>query len=186
MTALGRSFIADVVRTCFDALQDLGIKKRKNKIGTWDLGDGFHGWVGLNTATRFGHGTMAVNPFVGLRYDPVHRLVAEVNGTKYERYSPPTVSRFTGDLFRDGAFMGFEFVKGRETMPIALALRNCWRISGVRTPRVMPRWRRCGIGFRWTVPGTTQASDYWRRSISWVIWTVCIERSRGGWRMGEE
>ncbi len=112
MRALGEEFIGQVEEACFSALGDsLSVRKVKKKIGTWEVRDGWLGWVGLNTETRYGDGSMLVNPFVGVRYDPIHKLVARVDGSQYRRHSPPTISRFLGDLDQDAAD-GFEFVHG--------------------------------------------------------------------------
>lgn len=123
MASLGREFIQKVEALCFETLLELGIEKRKAKIGTWDLHGEFHGWIGLNTETRFGDGTMIVNPVVGVRFDPIHRLIAEINEVKYQPYSPATISRFLGNLAPE-VLHGFEFSESKDMKHVALQIRS--------------------------------------------------------------
>ncbi|WP_152626833.1 hypothetical protein [Streptacidiphilus carbonis] len=44
----------------------------------FDLGDGFQAWLGLKRASK--HHPLAINPVVGLRYDPAERLLAGLLG----------------------------------------------------------------------------------------------------------
>jgi hypothetical protein len=122
--ALGKQFIKEVKCACVSALEELGMKKRRLGIVTWDLHDDFHGFIGLNTDTRFGDGTMAVNPFVGVRCDRIHRIIAEVDGEPYRQYLPPTMSRFLGHLSGHVPITGIEFTRGESMVPGVAALRR--------------------------------------------------------------
>ncbi|MER6058920.1 hypothetical protein [Streptomyces albidoflavus] len=61
-----------------DRMTSAGWRKRTGDIYTHDLGDGFHAWVGLNRASK--HHPLKINPVVGLRYDPLERLLADIAG----------------------------------------------------------------------------------------------------------
>ncbi|MFI6360056.1 hypothetical protein ACIBJF_47645 [Streptomyces sp. NPDC050743] len=59
-------------------MADAGWHKRAGDIYSLELGDGFHAWLGLNRASH--HVPLKINPVVGLRYDPVERLLVELLG----------------------------------------------------------------------------------------------------------
>lgn len=113
---LGKEFIKSVRDACLKKLTDIGMRKRSGGIATIEVADGFTGWVGLNEETQRYDGCMRINLNVGLRYDPAHKLIAEIYGQKPHAYIPPTISENVGYLVpgRD-SYIQFTF---RPTEPI--------------------------------------------------------------------
>ena len=76
-----------------ERLGRLGFKKRAGLVFTLPLdGDVVLGWVGLNKASRQGHGEVLLNPVVGVRHQGLEMVVAELRGERFHGYLPPTVS----------------------------------------------------------------------------------------------
>lgn len=81
------------MKLLLDDLVKLGFRKRTGLILTLDLGGGWLGWLGLNTASRTGMpGDLLVNPVVGIRCQTVELTVAQGRGVRAHAYIPPTVS----------------------------------------------------------------------------------------------
>lgn len=75
------------------ALTELGFRKRVVGMLTLDLGDGWLGWIGLNTASRAGAvGNLLVHPIIGVRCQAVEAGVAQGRGERMHAYQPPTTS----------------------------------------------------------------------------------------------
>jgi hypothetical protein len=83
-------------------LTSQGWRKRTGEIYTFDLTDGFHGWLGLNRATKYR--PLQINPVVGLRHEPLMRLIDELSGTK-QRYVAATISSPVGYLTPEHRFL---------------------------------------------------------------------------------
>lgn len=73
-------------------LDGIGFQERKEGVYTSALSVEALGWLGLNRATRRGDGVTAINPVVGIRHQPVEKLVAELKGRELHPYIPATVS----------------------------------------------------------------------------------------------
>jgi hypothetical protein len=83
------------VQVLTEAMGRLGFKKRRGLIFTIPLReDKVTGWIGLNTASRYGgnRGEVTLNPVVGVRHDEVEEVVARLRREKFHPYIPPTVS----------------------------------------------------------------------------------------------
>lgn len=59
------------------------------------MGNGFHGWVGLNTGLENEH--LDINPFVGIHVAPIMKLYTSLEGRKYSR-STATYAVHMGEL----------------------------------------------------------------------------------------
>jgi hypothetical protein len=80
-------------------LEALGFRKRAGQIYTAEITNDVLGWLGLNKATKHQRpGQFEVNPVVGVRHQPLERLVAELTGQQLHEYKPPTVSTPIGYL----------------------------------------------------------------------------------------
>lgn len=95
----------DLIAACSAAargrLSEAGWRKRSGDIHTFDLGEGFHAWLGLNRASK--QHPLAINPVVGLRYDPAELLLAELLS---ERPRPSaTIARPVGYLTPQNRFL---------------------------------------------------------------------------------
>lgn len=96
-----RDLIAAFSTAVRDRMTGAGWRKRTCDIYTHDLGDGFHAWVGLNHASK--HHPLKINPVVGLRYDPLERLLADITGTTSPRTA--TIARPVGYLTAGNSFL---------------------------------------------------------------------------------
>jgi|GEM_PF-3342190 len=109
--SLGKEFIKEVVEQCVSRLIVLGVRRPRKGCLTWPLHEDFHGWIGLNTETHRGDGTMIVNPNVGVRCDRIHQIITAVDGRKYTTYEPPTIIRGLGYLMPQHTYVPFIFHK---------------------------------------------------------------------------
>lgn len=88
-----------------ERLKGLGFRKRAGEIFTTELEGDLIGWIGLNRATKYTRdGEYEVNPVIGIRHQRVERLVAELSGTKFHSYLPPTVSSPLGYLMPEARY----------------------------------------------------------------------------------
>ncbi|MFJ1751414.1 hypothetical protein [Kitasatospora sp. NPDC088134] len=96
-----RDLIAAFSTAARDRMIGAGWRKRTGDIYTQNLGNGFHAWAGLNRASK--HHPLEINPVVGLRYDPLERLLADITGAVSR--TTATISRPVGYLTPDNAFL---------------------------------------------------------------------------------
>lgn len=101
--------VKDVESACMAELVKLGFKKRKTGILTFPVNEELDGWVGLNSEVQFRDGSIAINPFIGVRYNRLHKLIAELEGEKYHPYMPPTTVKNIGYLTSDRSFKQYVF-----------------------------------------------------------------------------
>lgn len=79
-------------------LTEIGFQKHSGDVYTQPMAHNVIGWVGLNRAVRRTDDHLEINPVVGVRYEAVERLVAELCRTRYKQYIPPTASIHLGYL----------------------------------------------------------------------------------------
>lgn len=70
---------------CFDALERAGFTRFRKEGVDWPLHDGFHGWVGLNTALE--PDRVEILPFVGIHVIPIQKLCSFKGGKYPYKYS---------------------------------------------------------------------------------------------------
>jgi hypothetical protein len=101
----------DVLTVSKPPLGAVGFRKRAGRVFTVDLVSEIEvvGWLGLNCASKHLGDAVEVNPVVGVRNQPVERLVAELRGMKFHAYQPPTVSVSLGYLMPEGRYRGWVF-----------------------------------------------------------------------------
>lgn len=104
--------IKEVTKYAQYALGEHGYRKRSEQIYTLDLSDEFLGWLGLNRAIDRGDGALALNPVVGVRYQPMERTLAEITGEAFHEYIPPTVSVNVGYLMPENSYRSWRFEEG--------------------------------------------------------------------------
>jgi hypothetical protein len=103
----------DALLALREPLERLGFRKRAGQIYTVDLGNEVLGWVGLNKASRHRQaGQVEVNPVVGVRHQPVERVVADLLGQKFHDYQPPTVSSPIGYLMPERKYAAWVIGEG--------------------------------------------------------------------------
>jgi hypothetical protein len=79
-------FIKAVRQACMDAVVDLGLRKCESGIAMTEFGtEGVAGWFGLGTSARYSAHEMRVLPTVGVRWDALESLEAEIRGGKRQR-----------------------------------------------------------------------------------------------------
>ena len=104
-----------ITKTALGLLQDrfaaLNLKKRKSKIFSCAISDDVIGWVGLNSATHGRGYAVDVNPVVGVRYQRIERLIAELNGDAFNGLIPPTIAGNVGYLSPANAYLSFSFAR---------------------------------------------------------------------------
>ena len=120
----------EILRECVSQLEGLGFKKRAGEILTKPVSDDALGWVGLNTLTQF-EDTMDVNPMIGIRYQPIHAVIAKVNHTKVHPYETLTFGKNIGYLTSKNQFLGFEFNAGEDFAANAKSLGETIREFGL-------------------------------------------------------
>ena len=76
-------FKRSVLDVCYNALERQGFIRFKKDEVDWPLHDGFHCWVGLNTALNSAY--VEVNPFVGIHVVPIMKMHTSLEGRKYNR-----------------------------------------------------------------------------------------------------
>lgn len=91
-----KELIREVMTYAREELTPAGWRKRGGDIYTRELASDVIGWLGLNRGVFKRGGAMDVTPVVGVRHQPIHRLLAEVRGEKFHQYVPPTVSVHIG------------------------------------------------------------------------------------------
>lgn len=70
-----------VLQHCYDALTEAGFTRfRKNGVD-WPFGNGFHCWIGLNTAIDPDY--IQINAFVGVHAVPIEKLWTSLKTGKY-------------------------------------------------------------------------------------------------------
>lgn len=92
-----------------EALSGLGFDKRKQEILTKTISAETIGWIGLNKATGSGAGPLEINVVVGVRNQPLERLVAEMVGENYSDVIPPTLAGNIGYLSPMNKYKPFYF-----------------------------------------------------------------------------
>lgn len=94
MTA-GAEFKQKVLMACCDALQRQGFTRYRKENVDWPLAEGFHCWVGLNTASCSEY--IELNPFVGIHASKIMKMYTYIEGRKYDR-SIATYPIHVGDI----------------------------------------------------------------------------------------
>lgn len=76
-------FKKQILLQCFDALERAGFTRFRKEGVDWPLHNGFHGWVGLNTALELDR--VEILPFVGIHVVPIWKFIAKIEIGKYNR-----------------------------------------------------------------------------------------------------
>ncbi len=71
-----------VLQKCYDVLTEAGFTRFRKDGVDWPFENGFHCWVGLNTAIKAEF--IEINPFVGVHVVPIEKLW---NGLKVGKYA---------------------------------------------------------------------------------------------------
>lgn len=94
-----------------------GFRKRRDHIFTLILSDVALGWVGLNRASYrdAGRSVIDINPVIGVRYQEIERIAADLAGWKCHEYIPPTLTVPVGYLMPQRSFTQWTLERPQET-----------------------------------------------------------------------
>lgn len=100
--SLSKAFAEAVVAP----LEKLGFKRRPGgNVFTRQTTADTLGWLGLNISSEhLAPLAIAVNPMVGVRFEPVEKLVAELRESKFHAFTPPTLRCSLGYLTPDSSY----------------------------------------------------------------------------------
>jgi hypothetical protein len=102
-------FMKDALRLLESSLGSLGFERRKPGILTRPMGEDSLGWIGLNKATRGQKGLLEINPVVGVRNQPIEKLVAEMVGEPFDEVVPATLAGNVGYLTPSNKYRVYTF-----------------------------------------------------------------------------
>jgi hypothetical protein len=100
------AFKQSILLKSYDALEAAGFTRYRKHGVDWPMENGFHCWVGLNSALESEY--VEINPFVGVHVVPVEKLATIKEGRKYDR-SVATYAVHMGKLAPDER--AFRFTK---------------------------------------------------------------------------
>jgi len=113
-----KALIREVMQITHRKLVDHGYKKRSSQIFTLDLSSEFLGWLGLNRAVQRGDGSLAINPVIGVRYQRLERILADLMDEEFHAYIPPTLSVNIGYLMPDNSYKTWSFFEKTNNLRI--------------------------------------------------------------------
>ena len=97
------------IEACSANLTTIGFKKRAGTVYTCPVTDDVVGFLGLNSAGNRPSGPFEINPVVGVRHQPLERVVAELSGRKPHSYVPPSISTPLGYLMPESRYQAWLF-----------------------------------------------------------------------------
>lgn len=97
------------IGACSANLTTIGFKKRAGTVYTCSMSDDLVGFLGLNAASNRPSGPFEINPVVGVRHQPLERVVAELSGKKPHSYVPPSISTPLGYLMPESRYQAWLF-----------------------------------------------------------------------------
>jgi hypothetical protein len=102
-------FIKSVFRATYSHLAVLGFEKQKPGLLTIRITEDVLGWLGLNKAVRGQAGGLEINPVVGVRSQPVEKLVADLSGTPFDKFVPATLAGNIGYMMPANKYRPYNF-----------------------------------------------------------------------------
>ncbi|MCZ6679047.1 MAG: hypothetical protein O7E52_17575 [Candidatus Poribacteria bacterium] len=114
MATVSRQLISEVMDTAQRELRKSGMRKRKGGIYTCQLNQETLGWVGLNRAVGRGDGLLEINPVIGVRHQPLERILADIRGEKFHDYIPPSIGVHLGYLMPQKEYTPWLFAEDRD------------------------------------------------------------------------
>jgi hypothetical protein len=126
------AFQREILLRCYDALEQHGFTRYRKANADWQLANGFHCWVGLNTGLY--PDRVQIQPNVGVHVVPVMRLYTGLEGRKYSR-GVATYARHMGELTRGVPV--FHFTRDTDLDAEALRLAALYRSAGLAFARAI-------------------------------------------------
>ena len=110
-------------------LGELGFQKRAGQIYTLKLNEDVLGWLGLQDHMH--GGVLDILPFIGVRHQPIHRMLSELMGEKFHQYSPPTIVRQLGYFGSEHRIVFWYYQHGQDNAATAAAMASSVRDTGL-------------------------------------------------------
>lgn len=101
----------EVCRLAEEPLRAKGMRKHKQGIFTREINEDVNGVVGFNCATK---GGLSINPIIGVRHEPLERLLAELKGCDFIPYNADTIAFPIGYLSKPKDYKRWYFEQGRD------------------------------------------------------------------------
>ncbi|MCP4594814.1 MAG: hypothetical protein GY842_29135 [bacterium] len=105
----------EVFRLIQESLCAHGMGKWKQGVFTRGIREGVTGIVGLNTATKY---DFHINPIIGVRYEPLERLVVGLEGREFVPYNGDTIARPIGYLSESREYKTWSFEEGEDNAAV--------------------------------------------------------------------
>jgi len=123
-----------VLLKCYEALAAVGFTRFRKEGVDWPIADGFHCWVGLNTALEKEY--VGINPFVGVHVIRIEKLWTGLKVGKYPgKYSRgiATYALHMGELTPDEPV--FRFSRNTDVEAEAVRLARLYADTGLAYAR---------------------------------------------------
>jgi hypothetical protein len=140
-----RDLIAAFNAAARDQMKAAGWRKRTGDIFTYDLGNGYLAWLGLNRSTK--RHPLWVNPVMGVRCEPLERLLDELLEDR-SRGIGCTVARPIGYLTPANSFLKLEVETVEDAKAAAERLRTLVEAYGMPFARGLADDKRFEIALR--------------------------------------
>lgn len=110
MVKASKKLISEVMEIARQELGNSGMRKRgQGEIYTCELNQETIGWVGLNRAVGHRDGLLEINPIMGVRHQPLERMLADIVGEKFHPCIPPSIGVHLGYLMPQKEYIPWLF-----------------------------------------------------------------------------
>ncbi|MHC4621275.1 MAG: hypothetical protein ACYTEQ_26305 [Planctomycetota bacterium] len=102
-----KKIVMPIVR---ERLEKLGMRKRRGDYYTLELNSEVIGIVDLSPSHYNRGRLLTINPIIGVRHQPLEKLLAELKEEKFHSYIPPTILIPIGYLMPSKSFITWKFM----------------------------------------------------------------------------
>ena len=110
-----KALLREVYQLTAEALCARGMRKRLRGLFTRELSDDVLGFVGLNSATKYG---FDINPIIGVRHQSIELVVARLEQAEYHPYIGTTIASPIGYLMDPPKFRQWSFEEGQDNAAV--------------------------------------------------------------------
>jgi len=111
MTSQLKQLAKDITRAVKEKLHAFGFRKRADSFFTKEWSEETLGWVGLTEIVVRYNSLLEVSPYIGVRNQPLEKVLADLTGQKFHTYNPPTMATQLGYLMPQMDYTSWEFEK---------------------------------------------------------------------------